>query len=265
MKWDQDAELMMRAVPFFVRKRVRKRVEEYALSQNRNRVSPKDVEATKKRFLDRQEEEITGYQLDTCFGSGGCPHTVCDTGPLQEALTRVLKSHKIREFLKSRIRGPLKFHHEFKVAIAGCPNGCSQPQIRDVGILAVTRPAFNAEACSGCRRCTAVCPDNAMFIEEEAVGFRGDLCMDCGRCIPVCHEGALTMAETGYRILLGGRLGRHPRLGVPLSGIYGAEETAAIVSAAISFWKEQPDPLERFAKMFRKEDAATILENSKSL
>ncbi len=50
-------------------------------------------------------------------------------------IEQVLKEADLLAFLKSRVTGPLKFHHEFRVSLADCPNACSQPQIKHVGIM----------------------------------------------------------------------------------------------------------------------------------
>jgi dissimilatory sulfite reductase (desulfoviridin) alpha/beta subunit len=35
----------------------------------------------------------------------------------------------------------------------------------------------------------------------------------CGKCVKVCPSGAMEEAEKGWRIMVGGKLGRHPQLG----------------------------------------------------
>ena len=74
MEWSKEAEGAVKKVPFFVRKRVRARVEEEARQAGKKQVSISDVRLSQKRYMSRMGEEIKGYQLDTCFGAGGCPN-----------------------------------------------------------------------------------------------------------------------------------------------------------------------------------------------
>ena len=63
MNWDKDAEAAVKRVPFFVRKRVRKRVEEEASLSGANRVTMAHVTACQQRFMHNQEKEINENQL----------------------------------------------------------------------------------------------------------------------------------------------------------------------------------------------------------
>ena len=72
MKWLPEAEEAIKKVPFFVRKRVKARVEKEAGAAGRPVVSLADVKAAQKRYLNNMSKEVKGYQLDTCFGPGGC-------------------------------------------------------------------------------------------------------------------------------------------------------------------------------------------------
>ena len=74
MKWSVEAEAAVSKVPFFVRKRVKKRVEEEALRCGAKEVHLQHVQTCQKRFLNQMEDEVKGYQVETCFGPTGCPN-----------------------------------------------------------------------------------------------------------------------------------------------------------------------------------------------
>jgi hypothetical protein len=61
MKWAPEAESAIKKVPFFVRKRVRARVEKEATDRGKPRVSLADVKATQRRYLNNMESEVRGY------------------------------------------------------------------------------------------------------------------------------------------------------------------------------------------------------------
>jgi dissimilatory sulfite reductase (desulfoviridin) alpha/beta subunit len=59
--------------------------------------------------------------------------------------------------------------------------------------------------------------------------------------------------EQGYRIQLGGKLGRHPQLARELDGIYSPRRTLQIVEHCIDFYMEHCLAGERFAEVLNRE------------
>lgn len=251
MKWTTEAEEAIAKVPFFVRKRVRARVEEESRGAGKTMVTLAEVKTTQKRFLNGMSSQIQGYQLDTCFGPSGCPNRVAlDDGLLERIETR-LKAADLLGFLKKSVRGDLKFHHEFRVSLADCPNACSQPQIKDIGILAACRPRVTEEICTGCEACSQACRDRAIRVEADIPRpiIDGTRCVACGQCIPVCPTGTLGQGVKGYRVQLGGKLGRHPRLGLELPGIYPADTVLAILQDCLALYKSESRNGQRFGEV----------------
>ena len=135
MKWSPEAEEAVKKVPFFVRKRVRSRVEKEAEDAGGKGVSLSDVKDAKARYLSNMKSEIKGYQLDTCFGPSGCPNRAIESDDLIRRIETLLKEEDLLGFLQERVEGDLKFHHEFRGTLSDCSNACSQPQIKDcIGI-----------------------------------------------------------------------------------------------------------------------------------
>ena len=58
MKWTQEAEEAIKKVPFFVRKKVRARVEKEAELDGRDTVTLSVVNVSRKKFLDNMNSEI---------------------------------------------------------------------------------------------------------------------------------------------------------------------------------------------------------------
>ncbi len=256
MKWTAEAEAAIGKVPFFVRKKVRARVEKEAAENGRSVVTLAEVNATRHRFLSGMESEIRGYRAEACFGSGGCPNSVCDSQVLIHRIETLLEKENLPEFLRSRVKGSLKYHHEFSVSISDCPNACSQPQIRDVGIIGAAVPEVTEAECTQCLNCVETCRENSIRLDSEEGKPATDmaLCVRCGQCVNVCPSGTLTAAKKGFRVLLGGKLGRHPCLGRELHGIFSQEETVEIVKTCIAFWRKHSQHGERFAALFQASD-----------
>jgi len=262
MEWTPEAEASIKKVPFFVRKKVRRRVEAEASDAGKTIVGLADVKATQKRYLSRMASEMKGYQLDACFGPSGCPNRALRADTLVERLEGRLREADLLNFLKQEVGENLKFHHEFRVTVAECPNACSQPQIKDLGIIGASVPAVTEEPCSGCDACTEICPDDAIRLntDDATAEIEGARCLVCGKCIGVCPTGTLVEDRSGYRVLLGGKLGRHPRLAEPLPGIHTEEDVLDILAACLEFYKQTSRGGKRFADIFRPEDFQRFVE-----
>ena len=157
MNWTPEADAAIKKVPFFVRKKVRARVENETRQAGKNEVSLADVKAAQARYLKNMSREIKGYQIDTCFGPGGCPNRAHIGDALLEKIEVMLKARDLLGFLKESVSGDLKFHHEFRVTLADCPNACSQPQIKDIGVIGACLPQVAQEPCTQCDACVQSC------------------------------------------------------------------------------------------------------------
>ncbi len=137
---------------------------------------------------------------------------------LSAKIENLLSSKNIKSFLKEKVGGPLKLHHEFRVSISDCPNACSRPQIADLGLIGACIPEINEEFCSLCGSCVEICQEKALSSKEGKLVLDSFRCLYCGQCIKICPSGALKETRNGYRIQVGGKLGRHPRLGRRTTG-----------------------------------------------
>jgi anaerobic sulfite reductase subunit C len=256
MQWTQEAEDAVKKVPFFVRKRVKARVEKEAREAGKKEVSLSDVKTTQARYLKNMASEVKGYQVETCFGPGGCPNRAIVSDPLIEKIETLLKAEDILGFLKEHVKGELKFHHEFRVTLADCPNACSQPQIKDIGILGACAPQTTGEACTLCEACVEACKEDAITInsQEECPQIDTGRCLSCGKCMQVCPSGTLVEGAKGFRVQLGGKLGRHPQLARELPGIYSEQTVLAIVKDCIRFYKQHSRHGERLGQILKPAD-----------
>jgi len=254
MKWSKEAEKAVQKVPFFVRKKVKSRVEKEARNTGKQIVGIEDVKATKRRYLNRMEDEVKGFQFDACFGTGGCPNRALESSHLFLRIEKLLIDSDMKNFLKRKVDGELKFHHEFRVSISDCPNACSQPQIKDIGILGAKLPGITENECSHCLECLRVCKENAISLSDsdKSPVINIDLCVKCGLCIPSCPTGTIQTDQQGFRIQVGGKLGRHPKLGRELSGLYDESQTIALVKDCIDFYKNNCQNGERFGELVEK-------------
>ncbi|MEW5746852.1 MAG: mercury methylation ferredoxin HgcB [Nitrospirota bacterium] len=63
-------------------------------------------------------------------------------------------------------------------------------------LLDVASLELSPEHCTGCGRCTEVCP-HAVFVirDKRAVVTDRDRCMECGACVSNCPSGALRVQK----------------------------------------------------------------------
>jgi dissimilatory sulfite reductase (desulfoviridin) alpha/beta subunit len=176
-----------------------------------------------------------------------CPNTLLDTEPWQRAIARWVERAELNERLRRRVSGErVLFHHKLKVALAGCPNGCSRPQIADLAVVGALRPGFDQAACTACGACVEACPDQAIALADAAI-HQPELCLGCRGCSEACPEGAVAAGEPFARLHLGGKLGRHPRLALPAGEAAGPEQAVEVFSRAVERYLAEAPAGQRFA------------------
>lgn len=250
MDWSKRAEQAVSRVPFFVRKKVRQRVEDTARQSGSNTVHLHHVKACQKNFVQNMEKEIEGFRVEGCFGLNDCSNRAVPHNDLIQRLERMLVGKELKRFLQGKVAGPLKMHHELRVSVSECPNGCSRPQIVDVGLIGATRPQIDAhQTCSHCSACVETCREGALVLSEDSAhpDIDSEKCVACGQCAAVCPTGTLQPQQTGYRILLGGKLGRHPQLGREMEGIHVVEDVLTMVERHVDHYMQHNIRGERFA------------------
>jgi len=201
---------------------------------------------------------LSGYHVETCFGPRGCPNRAVVCQGLTEKIKELFQVRDWKVFLQGLVPGPLKVHHEFRVSISDCPNACSRPQIADIGLIGACRPAVTGEVCSQCNACAEACQEGAISFPGPAPRVDEARCLDCGKCIAACPVGALQTDVRGYRILLGGKLGRHPRLATPLPGIFAVEKIPEIIALALDYYMRYCREGERLGEILERSGTEEI-------
>ena len=69
-----------------------------------------------------------------------------------------------------------------------------------------------------------------------------------------CPTGTLESGKTGYRVLIGGKLGRHPRLARELPGIHDEETVVSMINDFLRFYKSRSTQGQRFAGLLTEAD-----------
>jgi dissimilatory sulfite reductase (desulfoviridin) alpha/beta subunit len=112
--------------------------------------------------------------------------------------------------------------------------------------------------CNGCGNCLRVCKEGAIRIsglsnkhqegaeEEEKkhtsysennkrdVVIDYDRCVHCGLCAEVCPTGTIKIEKKCYRVMIGGKLGRHPRFADDLIDFADESEVIRALDVCVS-------------------------------
>lgn len=178
------------------------------------------------------------YAVKVCRGAATCPRAVTGidvSADIEAAMARTGWSG----FLHSGV-GAIRHHHQFRLAVASCPNGCTQPHIADFALIGFTRIGVSPDACTACGQCMDACAENALDL-KNGISLDPSSCLGCAACARVCPEGALAAGEAAWRVLLGGKLGRHPRLAHEL-GIFNLEDALTVLEKVVAVLVDRGRP-----------------------
>ncbi len=188
--------------------------------------------------------------LETCRGvtPGVCPHAApLSTNTLAE-LVELAACAAVPEALADLAR-PLRRHEQFRLAVSACPNACVRPQVADLGFIAVREASIDPEACHGCAACSEVCPDAAIRLAAGKAIIDQGTCLGCGACSRVCPSRAIANGPVAYRVFLGGRLGRRPRLGAELGHALAPREAVELARRTLAVFARDMRPGLRFSDL----------------
>ncbi|MEF2144509.1 MAG: 4Fe-4S binding protein [Desulfovibrionaceae bacterium] len=178
------------------------------------------------------------YLLDRCKGINErqCPHTLFSIDTFVAGLGKKIEESGWEFFLLKTYGGKHHFHHAFRVAVSGCANSCARSHIADFGMIRAQRPILEPGRCNGCEACVEACPDRVISMVDGCPVIDRDECLLCGLCIQSCPEQAMQVGKEGWRVLVGGRLGRRPQLAWELPGLRSEEDVFAILGRSLKLY-----------------------------
>lgn len=165
-------------------------------------------------------------KIEVCKGClFGCPHAVIEPKDLEMEILDLIDHLGLEEELKHYLPEEDVLQPSLRISISGCVNGCSRPHIKDIGIEGIVLLNCNQEKCNLCGACANVCQEDAIQLTDAGFNLDSQKCLSCGECARVCPTGALKIEKSGNSLLLGGSLGRHPKIGQPVAKFLSNDQT----------------------------------------
>lgn len=192
---------------------------------------------------------VASYSVKICRGAASCPHAVL-TADLSGAFEEIITASGWPEFLAARVH-PVRHHHQFRLAVSSCPNGCSQPHITDFALVATAGMEVHRHRCTQCGQCVAACAEDALHLEGRSIRLNESRCLGCEACARVCPTQALRVSSRKYRVLTGGKLGRHPRLAHEV-GTASLEEAQEILRRTLDVFMQHYTPRTRLGDIVER-------------
>jgi dissimilatory sulfite reductase (desulfoviridin) alpha/beta subunit len=174
-----------------------------------------------------------------------CPGMICRNG--------IIDAQGLSQRIDEAFRDFQGAHAKIKIAVAGCPNGCTKPAEHDLGICGVASITIHAEGCTGCGACAERCKVGAIAVEETTVRMDENRCILCGGCALVCPSGTITLDKEGFRLFAGGKMGRFPRLGrTAIPRLDDVEEVVAAMAELLETYRVVGRKGERLGETFTR-------------
>jgi anaerobic sulfite reductase subunit C len=124
---------------------------------------------------------------------------------------------------------------KMRIALSGCPNACTSPMLNEIGIIGRVMPERTEGLCTGCGTCVEYCKEKAIVIKNGISILKDDKCVQCGVCVQSCPFDLLKTKHSHFLITVGGRRGRHPRIGRELLTVEHEEQVIYAVEKIVNW------------------------------
>jgi dissimilatory sulfite reductase (desulfoviridin) alpha/beta subunit len=166
-----------------------------------------------------EKDEVVN--IISCPGTERCQYANIDTISLAK---------KIDEKLFGKVM-PVKM----RIGLSGCPNACTSPMLNEIGIIGRIKPIRTPGLCTGCGFCVYYCKENAIKIRNGISELNEEKCVQCGMCVKSCFFNLLKSAHIHYLITVGGRRGRHPKIGRELMTVETEDQVLFAIEKIIDW------------------------------
>lgn len=179
----------------------------------------RDLEKNKTPVGSEKDEIVN---IIACPGTERCKFSNIDTVSLARKIDAKLFGKEM----------PVKM----RIALSGCPNACTSPMLNEIGVIGRIRPVRTTERiCTGCGSCRQYCKEDAIRIRNGISVLDESKCVQCGVCVRSCHYDLLKSEHSHYLITVGGRRGRHPKIGRSLLTVETEEQVMFVIEKIVDW------------------------------
>ncbi len=188
-------------------------------------VDPKSLKRVAQRLekngtpIGSEKDEVVN--IISCPGTERCKFANIDTISLAKKIDAKLFGKQM----------PVKM----RIGLSGCPNACVSPMLNEIGVIGRIRPIRTEGLCTGCGSCVYYCKEKAIRIRNGISELNEEKCVQCGMCVKSCSFNLLKSLHTHYLITVGGRRGRHPKIGRELMTVETEEQVLFAIDKIIDW------------------------------
>ncbi|AGB01747.1 4Fe-4S dicluster domain-containing protein [Methanoregula formicica] len=125
---------------------------------------------------------------------------------------------------------------KMRIALSGCPNACTSPMLNEIGVIGRVRPVRTKERiCTGCGSCVFYCKEGAIRIKNGISVLDENKCVECGVCVQSCSFDLVKAEDRHFLITVGGRRGRHPKVGRKLLTVKTEEQVLFVIEKIVDW------------------------------
>ena len=107
--------------------------------------------------------------------------------------------------------------------------------LNEIGIMGRVRPVRTEGLCTGCGTCVEYCKEKAIRIKQGISELYNEKCVQCGVCVKSCPFDLLKAEDSHFQIFVGGRRGRHPKIGREFLSLKTEEEVIYAVEKIVNW------------------------------
>lgn len=288
MNWEEDAQKAceLLPIPTMMGAYARIQAEKTARQQGLDEVTADIVDETKKIYRDFIGEEKTAeleaflmgtgpaptieedlffdneevlYSIEACYTKYGENSKVVRDAlkDMMQSVKAIMAEENLTEIMADLATLALHGASRFNLVMTGCPNCCVSPFMKDFGIIMLHRVEITDNECTFCGNCLKMCFDNAIQLTDQGPVIDRDKCAMCELCARDCPTDTLVTGARGFKVVAGGRAGRHPHLAVTIESFADKNRVLEILKNAIAVLRNA-QPGDTLAGIIEKQGTSVI-------
>jgi len=188
-------------------------------------INPDDAQKVNDRLIKNGtpigSERNEVVNITACPGTERCRLAQIETISLAKELDSIYAGKEM----------PVKI----RIAISGCSNSCSSERLNEIGVTGLVKPFREPGLCTGCGTCVQYCREKAIKIISGKIELNEEKCVHCGMCIESCPFHIIRADPPVYHITVGGRRGRHPKIGRHLVTVKSPEDVKYVIGRIVQW------------------------------